>query len=258
MNRFMNLKRWMVSLAMIALLSVAFVGTNAYASQANATRNNVTAQTTNPLTNTITVSGFGQAYGKPNVATVQLGAEAFNADPSKALAAANDAIAKITKALLAAGVAEADIQTQNFNLYSTTPPVEPGKATDPAQRVYQAQITLTVKVRDIAKTGAVIDAGIQGGVTNIYGLTFGIDDTAKLESEARTKAIENARNRAAELAKALGVKLGDPIIIQEGLSNGAVPIADIAYGKGGGAGAQVAEGQLSVGVNLTITFAISK
>jgi len=257
MSRFMDMKRWIASLATVAILGVAFVGTNAYASQANSTRSNVTAQTTNPIANTITVSGFGQAYGKPNVATVQLGAEAFNADPSKALAAANDSIAKITKALIAAGVAEADIQTQNFNLYSTTPPVEPGKAPDPAARTYQAQITLTVKVRDITKTGAVIDAGIQAGVTNIYGLNFGIDDTTKLESEARTKAIENARNRASELAKALGVKLGDPIIIEEGLNNGAVPIAEVAYsGKGGGA--QVAEGQLSVGVNLTITFAISK
>jgi uncharacterized protein len=252
--KFASIKRWITGIALIALMSVAFVQTsNAYAG----TNRNVSAQAADPIANTITVSGFGQAYGNPNIATIQMGVEAFNADPGKALAAANDAIAKVTQALIAAGVAQGDIQTQTFNLFSTTPPVEPARTQDGTQRVYQAQIMLLVKVRDITKTGSTIDAGIQAGVTNIYGLNFGIDDTTKLESEARTKAIENARNRAAELAKILGVKLGDPIIIEEGLSNGALPV-DAAYGGKGGGAAQVSEGTLSVSVNLKITFAISK
>ncbi len=259
MNQQIGKQRWMISLGVAAAVAVTLVTTSrVFASPTNAPNQGFAAQTTNPLTNTITVSGFGQAYGKPNVATIQLGVEALNADASKAIAAANTTIAAVTAALTTAGVAEADIQTQNFNLFSTNPPpTEVNKAPDAIQHVYQAQITLTVKVRDITKTGSIIDASLKAGVNSIYGLNFGIDDTTSLESDARTKAIADARHRAQELAKALGVTLGDPVIIQEGLSNGPVPAASIASGKGGGE-SQVSGGQLSVEVNLQITFAISK
>jgi uncharacterized protein YggE len=251
-----TLKRLALQIGVVTILSGAILTTATAQAASNPAAAPLAAQAATPA-NTITVSGYGQANGKPNVATLQVGVETFDRDASKALVAANAAIARVTDAMIAAGVASTDIQTQNFNLFSTTPPTDPGKAPNAADRLYQAQIMITVKVRDITKTGDVIDKGIQAGVTNIYGLNFTIDDTTKLESDARAKAIQDARRRAEELARILGVKLGDPLIIQEGISNGPTPLMDVRMAVPGGNG-QISEGQLSVGVSVQITYAISK
>jgi uncharacterized protein len=142
-------------------------------------------------------------------------------------------------------------------------PMEPstgGDAPAATPRTYVAQINVSLKVRDITKVGAVIDAGVKAGANNIYGLSFGIDDQTKLEKDARVKAIENARTRAQELADALGVKLGDAIIIDESYGGGMFPPVMMGFGGGASdaAASKVSEGQLNVGVTVRITFSISK
>ena len=227
------------------------------------------AQQSFPPTNSITVNGYGTSSGKPDVAFMTLGVEVPDSDPSKALSNANALITTITAAVSETGVKEEDIQTTNFNVYSrdvamgVVEPSAAGIAPDGAApqlpRTYVAQINISLKVRDISKVGAVIDAGVKAGANNIYGLSFGIDDQSKLEKDARVKAIANARSRAQELADALGVKLGDAIIIDESAAGGPIsPMVMAGFGGGGDAASKVSEGQLNVGINVRITFSISK
>src|SRR5206468_3993932 len=121
-----------------------------------------------------------------------------------------------------------------------------------------SQIAIFVRVKDISKAGSVIDAGIKAGANNIYNLSFGIDDPSKLEQQAREKAIANARARAQQLANSLNVTLGDPIIIDESFG-GVRPLDFNTKLQGvGGAGSQINGGQLSVSVNLRVTFSMAK
>jgi uncharacterized protein len=264
MNRLVTWKSLAATALIVATISSAAAVSTTRATNTDGSANNGSVQQNGTPVNSITVNGFGDASGTPDIAMVQLGVDVFDADPSKAIATANDTIDKVTKAIMEAGVAEADIQTQNFNLYSTGNPPDPtmgagGESGPAAQRMYQAQISVSVKVRDIKKAGTVIDAGIKAGANNIYGLNFNIDDPSKLESEARVKAIANARARAEELAKALGVTLGDPIIISEGVNGGVpMPYAAGVAGMGGNANTKISEGQLAIAVSVQITYAISK
>lgn len=218
----------------------------------------VGAQT--PPTNSISVSGTGEAFGAPDVAYVYLGVDTVDANVGAAVDQANKDLAAIIEAITALGIAPEDIQTANFNVYPEDR-YNPQTGQPTGERVYHVQQSLNITVRDITQAGAVIDAGLNAGADTVNGLSFGIADTTALEQEARQKAVEDARNRAGELATAFGVTLGEPIIISEVFGTGPVyPYAARAEamnaGVGGAAPSQINPGQLSVNVQISVTFAI--
>lgn len=209
--------------------------------------------------NSISVSGSGDASGTPDVAYVNLGVDTTDADVGKAVENANTEMAAIISAITDTGVDAKDIQTTNFNVYPEDKYDTNGQPT--GERIYHVQNSLSVTVRDIAKASAVIDAGLKAGADTVNGLSFGIDDTSALEQEARLKAVEDARTRAGQLADAVGVKLGNPIIVSEvtgGSFPPAIPYAAMDAAGMGGAGPQITPGQLQVTVQVNVTFAIAE
>ncbi|GIL13852.1 MAG: hypothetical protein BroJett038_25720 [Chloroflexota bacterium] len=208
-----------VLLAVMALLTVA--GGPAFAVQ---------AQGGYLPTNSITVSGSGLASGSPDVAYINLGVDSVNASVSQAVAQANQTMAAIMQALTALGVAAEDVQTVSFNVYPEDR-YDPQTNMPTGERVYRVNNMLNVTVRDINRVSEVIQAGLDAGATSINSLNFGIANTTDLEQEARLKAVEDARARAERLAAAMGVTLGQPIIISEGMAGGAVPQMFAAMGR---------------------------
>jgi uncharacterized protein YggE len=171
---------------------------------------------------------------------------------------ANDLMTKVQEALTGQGIDAADMQTVNFNVY-TQDVYDPQTNLPTGERLYHVQNFLNVKVRDISKIGAVIDAGLAAGANNVSGLYFSVEDTKALEDEARTKAIEDARARAQALADGFGVKLGDPIIISEGVTSGGLPpYIPFAQDGRGAASVPISPGTTSVTVQINVTFQFSK
>jgi len=209
--------------------------------------------------NSISVSGSGEASGTPDVAYVNLGVDTTDADVGTAVEHANIEMAAIIAAITDTGVDPKDIQTTNFNVYPEDKYDANGQRT--GERIYHVQNSLTVTVRDISMVGEVIDAALQAGADTVNGLSFGIADTSALEQEARLKAVDDARERATQLAEAVGVTLGDPIIVSEVSGNyfpPPMPYAAQAAGMGGGGGTEITPGQLQVSVQVNITFAIAQ
>jgi uncharacterized protein YggE len=211
------------------------------------------------VVNSISVSGTGEAQGAPDLAYIQLGIDVVNVDVSVALADANTLMTAIQDAIKGQGIDQADLQTVNFNVYPEDV-YDPATGQPTGERRYHVSNFLNVKVRDISKISAVIDAGLGAGANNVSGLTFGVADTKALEDAARTKAIEDAKARAQALADGMGVKLGDVIVITEG---GATP--PILYDKvsmqgglGGGGAVPVAPGQMTVSMTVNVTFTLVK
>ena len=73
---------------------------------------------------------------------------------------------------------------------------------------YAAQNSVTVRVRDIAGLGGVLDKLIASGANEVSGITFSREDMTATEDEARMKAVADARRRAETMAEAAGMKLG--------------------------------------------------
>lgn len=214
------------------------------------------AQQTYP-TNSITVQGFGQAFGDPDMATIQLGVDVANTDVAVAFAEVNATAAALIEVLKANGIAAEDIRTQSVSVFTDGgfQPMPMEGAGEMPPSVFRVSNNLSVIVRDVNRVGEIIGLAIANGATNVFGPEFGISDTAALEQDARINAIADARARAEQLAAALGVTLGDPIIIVENVGGGIFPTAQFDRAMGGGA-APIEVGRLSVSVTVQITFSL--
>lgn len=223
----------------------------------------VSAQENLPPMDTITVIGTGSAAGSPDIATLEIGVEIRNEDIAIAFSETNNTIDDVIAAMVEAGVAREDIRTTGLNIYRDMygNPMSSGMVGE-GMPVYVVSNNIRITIRDIANVADVINAAVASGATNIYGLNFGIDNRATLESQARADAIADARTRAEELASLAGAELGDIVIISE-YSGGYSPfdlmnLAAPRIESGFGGGAAIEPGQLSVTVQVQVTFRINR
>lgn len=208
----------------------------------------------------IAVSGFGEATGTPDVATVQLGVETEAGSIAEAVEISNQTVERVTQALLDFGIAANDIQTTNFNVWYQED-FDPATGRPSGVRRYHVDSTVRVKVRDIAQVSATIQNGLDAGANNVFGLSYGIDDTAALEADARQQALADARDRAGQLADALGLTLGEPLVVSELVGGGLLSLAEAGLRQGlggGGGGPPLSPGELTVGIQVDVMYAIER
>lgn len=208
---------------------------------------------------TISVLGVGRAKGDPDVATISVGVAVVNEAIAEAVAESNQTMDDITQALLGMGIAEADIQSTNFSIWQEEIwDPETGQPTDGKR--FHVDSTLQIILREVERVGEVLEISIENGANSIYGLSFGIDDTSDLASEARAAAIADARSRAEEIAAELGVELGEVLSISD-QSGQPYPMFEAAYGYGiGGGGGEppISEGAMSINVSVSVSYAINR
>lgn len=235
---------FLVAGTMVALRSYRYIGTGVAA------------------TNTISVSGEGEVFAVPDIATFSFTVQETAKDVTTAQDAAskksNDAIAYLKQQ----GIEEKDIQTTDYSVY---PQYEYSQATctngycpggKQTLTGYQVSQTVSVKVRDTKKAGALLSGVGARGISQVSGLSFTVADQKLLESQARAKAITDARAKADVLAKQLGVQVVRVVGFSEG--GGGYP-GPIAYGMTMSADASRKEAtppELPVGQNK-ITSSVS-
>ena len=204
----------------------------------------------------ITVVGQGRTQVTPDIAIVNLGVET----KAEKIADATDENDALMGAILAAvadsGVEEKDIQTSNYNIYFDEG--FRGPEMGAPEPVYRVSNMVVVTIRDIAAVSDILDAVIEAGANRIYGVSFTVESWTEAESEARVKAMANARARAQELAGLASVELGPVISVSEVVGGAPMyPNMGVEYAMGlGGGGAPIAPGQLEFAANLQVTYAI--
>lgn len=241
---------------LVVIAIVAAMGNTDAARTANAqsTTPTPTASSTEPRTQ-IAVSGTGRVFVAPDTAIASIGVEITAPTLAEATKQASDAMTKVINAIKAQGVDAKDIQTTSYNIYPITS--EPKEGETPKITGYRVTNIVTVKIRDIDKTGAVLDAAITAGANSVNSVMFTVNDPSKAETEARTLAVKDAMAIAQTLATAAGVKVGAIIAITE-LSGGVQPIYKSAYAESavGGAG-PVETGQNEIAVTVEMHFEIA-
>ncbi len=164
----------------------------------------------------IIVTGQGEAAIAPDMAVLTLGVMRQADTARAALDAANAAMAEVTAAMKAEGVADRDLQTSNFSISPVyVYPSSDQQGQPPKITGYEVNNTLTVRLREIAKVGTVLDKAVTLGVNQGGGISFTNDDPSAALTEARIKAVKDAKAKAKTLAEAAGVGLGKVIEISE-------------------------------------------
>ena len=199
----------------------------------------------------ITVTGVGTVTSVPNEAEFSIGVQSEGATAREALAANSEQMNKVIAAIKAAGVDKDDIKTQNVS-------VSPSYGDKGQVDGYSAGNTVSVKIHDLSKAGAVLDAASNAGANEVYGPTLTRSNQDSLQAKALRDAVGNARKKAAALADAAGVQLGSVTAITEGFSGGPQPY----YAEGArlamdSKAAPIAPGTQDVQATVTVTFAIA-
>jgi len=202
----------------------------------------------------ITVVGVGQAAGTPDVAHVSVGIETSAVSVQQAVSDNKGKMSALLDALKGLGLSDKDIQTSNYSVYTQQAPDASG-ASGSGALTYHVSNQVDVTVRDVTKLGDILDKAVAAGANNIYGVSFSVDDTSKLEADARAKAITDAKARATSLAQLAGVQLGEVMSISEVIGSNGPMYASVASGMGGG-GTPIQPGELNVAMSVQVTFAI--
>ncbi len=211
-------------------------------------KTNQAAADTPSAQHSITVTGEGTVYAKPDTAHVTLGVQIQNADLATAQSQATKDMNAVLASLKSDGIADKDIKTVNYSINVNQDQKGSGQVVG-----YTVTNMVDVKISQIDNAGKIIDDAVKAGANHVGGIQFTVENMDTLMQQAREQAMNDAHAKAAQLAKLGGVTLGMPIQISEGSVSTPRPYA--------ASGASVADssvpiqtGQNAITVTVTVNY----
>ncbi|WP_167496898.1 SIMPL domain-containing protein [Cellulosimicrobium funkei] len=197
----------------------------------------------------VTTTGQGAVTVTPDVAVVELGAEASAPGVQDALDRANAGLAAARDALVAHGVAPSDLRTSQTSTW--TEQREDGPRTT-------ARLTLRATLRDVGASGEVVRAALDaaGPVGRLDSTSLAVGDPGPLAAAAREAAFADARARAEQYARLAGRSLGPVVEIRE--DDGApAPVARVLAAKATSDALVVEPGRQEVRATVTVRWELA-
>ena len=210
---------------------------------------------------TITVVGQGSAQLEPDVAHVSIGVETSAETVGDAVEQNEAKMSSILAALKKVGIAEKDIQTMHYSVQLDRYP-EPvlraeTESSEPAPQ-YRVSNMANVTVHDLDNVGDVLDAVIEAGANNIWGVNFGLEDPVAAQTEARSKAIDDAKARAEALAELSYVEMGPVMSLSEVVCGGIAPIPMMAGERASSGAGPFRPGEVEVSYHVQVSYFIEQ
>lgn len=224
---------------------------------------------------TITVSGDGEAFATPDVATISFAITQEAKTAAEARKTVDEKMKKVHEFLTKSGVADKDIKA-SYSLYPkyewqqkqieciAYPCIQP-----PGKQVltgYEVSESVEVKIRSIDTNadlaGTIVGGLADNGATNISGPNFMLEDEDGVKATAREEAIAKAKAKAEKLAKELGVSIVRIVSFNEGgnypmyFNGGAVMKTMSADAAVAPEAANIPAGQNKYTSNVTIVYEI--
>jgi hypothetical protein len=198
------------------------------------------------------VVAAGEVTRVPDIARISAGVVTQAQSATAAIEANGRQMAAVRAALRRAGIADRDIQTSSISLQ---PEYRYSEGRTPELTGYRASNEVSVRFRDIANSGRILDALVAQGANQINGPTFGIDKPEQALDEARAAALRTAQARANMYARALGKRVRRVLSISEaGLAFPPVPRPMAMEARAADASTKIDPGEQSLSVNLTVSF----
>jgi hypothetical protein len=201
----------------------------------------------------IVVSGEGKIKVTPDQAVITVGVENTGNEAADVKKKNDEAIDAIIKYIKKMKLAASDYQTQRVSLY---------KSYDYQKKknTFTAAQNIVIQLKDLAKYDELMMGLVDSGANVIQGVDFKSSKVAQYESEARIKAVQNAKAKAADYASALNQKVGKALLVSDNsMTNYPRPMyaaMKMESDTGGLSRETLAIGEIEVVANVTINFAI--
>ncbi|HEU4915223.1 MAG TPA: SIMPL domain-containing protein [Acidimicrobiia bacterium] len=200
----------------------------------------------------ITVSGVGDAVGRPDQVEVDVGVSVLAGSVAEAASVAAEKAQAVTSALTSAGVAADDMATTEYSIR----PEYDYSGSEQRLLGYRVSNIVRARLRDVSAVGPLVDSitSAGGDETRVNGLSFGVADETSVLAEAREAAWKDALAKATQLAELSGQSLGKATSIIETVKPPVAPMrmmaADMAMEKT----TPIQPGTTAVGVTLQVQF----
>ncbi len=219
----------------------------------------------NPAYNSITVSGKGEAFAIPDLATFSFSVSADAKTVAEAQSQVTSKMDAILKRLKDLGIEDKDVKTTDYSVYpkytyGSMAPCSPNYC-PPSRQVqdgFTANHSVSVKVRKADDAGKALQAAGDAGATNLSSISFTVDDLDKITTEARAIAIKDAKEKAEALSDELGVHLVRVVSYSDGNDGGPMPYyseravaGNMAVDQAKAPTLPTGENKVSVTVNVT-------
>jgi uncharacterized protein YggE len=205
------------------------------------------------------LSIYESVAAEPDMVTIGAGVSTEARTATEALRLNSAEMVKVIDQLKRLGVPERDIQTTGINLNAMYDYDQ--QARNQVFRGYQASNRVSVKLRQIAETGRVLDALVAAGATDLNGPSFGLENDEPAKDAARRRALERAKARAEDYAHQLGYAGAKVLAISESMS-GSSPMPERAMMRASAdmvaAAPPVQPGMVSTGISITIQYELVK
>ena len=206
---------------------------------------------------TLNVSAHGEAQVAPDMASLSLGVETNAPTAAQAMRANAARMSQVVAAVETAGMAPGDLRTSTLSLA----PQYVYEQNRPARLTgYQASNQLTVTVRDLKRLGAVADAVVAAGATNIGQISFGLANPLAAENTARLEAVKALEDKAALYAQAVGYRILRLVNLDEAApyAPGPRPMALMAMRAESPPTTPVEAGEIKVRVEVSGVFELGR
>lgn len=200
---------FLLGAALILALTMFFLGNAMIQSNKN------NQQTSQGITNTISVMGEGKASVAPDMLVINVSISELAATTELAQTQANDKVNKLKTLLKTADIADKDIKTTNVNTY---PEYDRSNASGRKLLWYRSQQSISINVTGEnfwEKWGNIVTQISKIGGVNVDNTYFDLKDKIAAYAGAREQALTDAKAKAEQLAKASGVTLGKPVMITD-------------------------------------------
>ncbi len=158
---------------------------------------------------------------------------------------------QVIKFLKSQGVASKNIQTEYIRLnkevnYNTK------------DTMYSANQAISIELLDLKDYEKIMSGLLDSGLNRIDGIEFRTSKKDALQSEARKKAVLNAKMKAEEYATALGQSAGKAIHISEVQTDHYQPVYRVMEMKADSAEQQsIAPGEMEITVKVNVEFLLN-
>lgn len=215
------------------------------------------------IINTISVSGDGKVYVKPDMAILNISVSELSPTSEEAINKASEKINEVTKVSKTLGVVDEDIKTTQYSVYT-----EYDYSRD-QRRVLGQRATIGVEIRikklddKATKATRIIDGVSKISNIEISSIQFDLENKEDLFSRAREIAFNKAKRKAEELSSLANVKLITPVQISDASYDTSLPpmmrnvaFNDLALESKSGTSGSISTGQLEINANISVIWGI--
>ena len=200
----------------------------------------------------VTVTGTAIESQQNQISTFSATVTSVNSVKSIAVSEMNSKSDALLAAIKEFGIPEKDIETTYVNVYQEQRWIQDEGRSIPGD--WRASTTVEIVLRDLSQSSDLYEMLSLQDTESLYGPNSRIDSEGTDETGLMALALNNARVKAASIARAGGMRLGPMVRLVEGTSYSDDVYGFPRMGAGGGDGMEIAPGSTDVSKTVTVTF----